>query len=377
MSVDSSNSNSPPNELVEGVPFGSNTIRLTIREWGIVLAIVLLVVTVLPSVWKAWERFEPGPDYRVPHALSNDYWVYERLVKHASDGNRILFIGDSVIWGEYVAPDQALAHALNEQFGSERFVNGGLNGSHPLALEGLVRYYTQRITNRRVILHCNLLWMSSPERDLQTKKAVSFNHPQLLPQLMRKIPAYKASASDRLGTVFDRAVPFRVWVHHLRVVDFEGLDLHTWSLEHPYENPLGRIEREIPAPSTELRHRPISWTERGIEQQDLPWIDLDTSLQWQAFRKTVHVLRKRKNQVFVIVGPFNEHLLVDDSREKYGALRQLVEQWLSREDIPCYVPPVLPSSEYGDLSHPLSAGYVRLAESILANPTFQQWSGDR
>jgi hypothetical protein len=219
--------------------------------------------------------------------------------------------------------------------------------------------------------------MSSPERDLQSKQTVSFNHPQLLPQLTRAIPAYHATFSQRLGAVCDRVLPFRRLVHHVRVEAFGGLDLPTWSLEHPYENPLAAIPLQMPQPSTELRHRPISWIERGIERQDLPWVELDTSLQWRAFRNTVALLRKRRNRVFVLVGPFNEHMLEKQSLDAYRTMKEEVERWLNRNEVPCLVPAPLPSSEYADASHPLDAGYARLAEMILADPGFQKWLEDR
>ena len=45
------------------------------------------------------------------------------------------------------------------------------------------------------------------------------------------------------------------------------------------------------------------------------WVDLGTSLQWRLFRAAVHTLLRRGNRVFVLVGPFNEHLLEADSLE--------------------------------------------------------------
>ena len=51
-------------------------------------------------------------------------------------------LGDSVVWGEYVAPDGTLSHFLNQEAeATNRFVNLGLNGLFPLAQEGLVDYY--------------------------------------------------------------------------------------------------------------------------------------------------------------------------------------------------------------------------------------------
>ena len=122
----------------------SNGIRLTGREWlGLGLfAVVLLVFA--PSLWHRTETFALEPDYRIPHDLSNDYWLYERYAGLAADHYDTLLIGDSVIWGEYVTRQETLSHYLNELAGQERYANLGLDGAHPLALGGLVEFYAEQ-----------------------------------------------------------------------------------------------------------------------------------------------------------------------------------------------------------------------------------------
>src|SRR6516162_5242304 len=66
----------PPAD-VDVVSF-SNSIRLTLREWLGVGAFTLLFVLFAPALWKHLQAFETGPDYRIPHDLSQDYWLYER-----------------------------------------------------------------------------------------------------------------------------------------------------------------------------------------------------------------------------------------------------------------------------------------------------------
>ena len=51
-----------------------------------------------------------------------------------------------------------------------------MNGLFPLAMEGLVQYYAGSLHGRKVILHCNVLWMTSPKADLSDKKKQDFNH---------------------------------------------------------------------------------------------------------------------------------------------------------------------------------------------------------
>lgn len=362
--------------VLHSTSFASNAIHLSPREWAVAIAIVLAVLLATPAVWKQIVRFEPQADFRVPYDLSNDYWTYERFVDTAIGRDQTLVIGDSVVWGEYVDPRHTLSHYFNELHGASRFANGGVNGTHPLALEGLVRYYAKDVRDTQVLLHCNLLWMSSKDRDLQIDKEVAFNHPRLVPQFVPRVPSYKAPVDERLGVAIDHRVAYRKWVRHLRVAHFDSLDVHTWTLEHPYENPLGQIRLASPEPHNRAHSEPISWTQRGIQPQDIPWIDLDTSLQWQAFRSTVATLRGRGNRVFVILGPFNEHLLTDESRERYRMMKQQAEAWLGENGVSHHAAALLPSDEYADASHPLADGYARLAREVSADEEFQTWLDD-
>jgi hypothetical protein len=356
--------------------FGSNEIRLTTSQWLVAIGLVLGTFAILPHAWKRIEPFEPPPDYRIPFVLSDDYWHYERWMDQLTDERRIPLIGDSAIWGEYVTPDETLSQFMNRQLETEQFANGGLNGTHPLALEGLVQHYCGSIRNRQVIVHCNLLWMSSAERDLQTEKELSFNHARLVPQLLRSIPAYRASTNDRIGNQIDHLFALRGLVHHWRIAHFDSLDLHSWSLEHPYDNPIVRLGHPLAATSRVPRHETISWTERGIEKQDMPWVEASTSLQFESFQRTIATLSARRNRVFVIIGPFNEHLLEPESARHYAVLKEDVAQWLTSESIPHHVAELLPSEEYGDASHPLAGGYRRLAQEIVGNESFQDWLGE-
>ena len=87
-----------------------------------------------------------------------------------ADPSAVLVVGDSVVWGEYVRKDGTLSHFLSQEDAEHTYVNAGINGQFPLALEGLVTHYGNAMTGRKVLLHCNLLWMSNPEADLSTEK---------------------------------------------------------------------------------------------------------------------------------------------------------------------------------------------------------------
>jgi hypothetical protein len=367
----------PPAPVAKSGPDESDGVELQLspREWGVVLIVVAVILVGTSPVWRAIERFTPDDQYRIPYPLSEDYAIYQRLSESVPE-DAILVAGDSVIWGEFTAPGETLTAAMNDRVSERPFRNGGLNGSHPLALEGLLRHYAGVQVGGQVILHCNLLWMSAAERDLSLdpKEDARVQHVRLIPQLTRRVPAYLASLDERLGTVVDRALPYRNWVHHLRIDAWDGLDLHTWTLEHPYANPLSRIStahREPSAPRHGLN--PPSWSKRGLQVQDLDWIPLETSVQWHAFRETVTLLQARRNRIFVLIGPFNEHLLTAASRARYRSRKQDVARWLTDQGIPFLAPEPLPSELYADASHPLAAGYARLANQLLQAPAFTSW----
>ena len=90
------------------VPFGVNAIRLGRRQWLIVAAIVLGCFLGIPRLWKRIERFDTGPDYRIPYALSDDYWLFERRLQGITDPTSVPVLGDSVVWGEYVRHEGTL-----------------------------------------------------------------------------------------------------------------------------------------------------------------------------------------------------------------------------------------------------------------------------
>src|SRR5262249_15446581 len=155
-------------------------VRLSRRQWLATLLIFGAFVLLTPRVWQWVERFDTGPDFRIPYLLSKDYWLYSRRLSQVAEPGKIIVLGDSVGWGEYVLPNGTLSHFLNQNTGErDRFVNGGLNGLFPLAEEGLIRYYSRSLQGEKIILHCNVLWMTSPKADLSSQKEEQFNHTRL------------------------------------------------------------------------------------------------------------------------------------------------------------------------------------------------------
>ena len=365
-------------KLVE-TPF-VNEVRLGPKQWALACAVVALVVVLTPRAWKRIERFETGADYRLPYALSKDYWLFQRWLGR-SRPEQIILLGDSVVWGEYVLPDGTLSHFLNEEAGGRPvFVNGGVDGLYPLALEGLIRYYGDPLRGRKVLVHCNLLWMSSARADLEDPKEDNLDHPRLLPQFFPRLPAYNADAADRLGAVVERTSGFLSWVEHVQSAYYDGRNLAEWTLAndggdppghpHAYRDPLAPITLKVPgAPKNDpkrgpqsRRHRP--WTSAGEGPAAFEWVALDRSFQWAGFRRLLDLLRERGNDVRVVVGPLNESMMTEESRKAYQKVRDEVAAWLTDAHIANAEPPTLPSALYADASHPLTEGYKLLAEQL-------------
>ncbi len=360
------------------VAFGSNCVRLSAYEWIFVGIVIFGLLCFGPILWERVEKFEPESNFRLPYELSNDYWLYRRYCRWAGSRHKIPLIGDSVIWGHFVSRNNTLSGHLNKIAVQEMFVNLGVDGIHPAALSGLLKYYGRDISDKKIILHFNPLWMSSGKHDLQTEKEFHFNHPRLVPQFTPRIPCYKASCSTRISAVVKRYITLPNWISHLNITYFQNMDVPTWTFENPCKNPFKAVTFRLPGidsyeqsestPQDTLRHMQ---PKNGIGGDGYQWVTPETSLQWSCFRRSIELLRERKNKVFVLVGPFNEHTLEGKSLETYQRLKSEIEQWLRQNNVAYYMPPALPAEFYRDASHPTSEGYKMLAKQLFKNESFQ------
>ncbi|MBN2589291.1 MAG: hypothetical protein JXA96_05490 [Sedimentisphaerales bacterium] len=347
------------------ISFSSNGVRLTFKQWIFAAIICITTIIALPSAWKLVEKFEPGDDYRQPYQLGSDYWFYERYSKVACMEYETVLLGDSVIWGHYVPKDKTLSHYLNELTSENKFANLGVDGMHPAALEGLVRYYGKAIQNKNVILHLNLLWLSSPKHDLQTEKEFRFNHPKLVSQFKTKIPCYTAPRLSRFVIALERPFSFPAWTSHLNISYFNNTNMPTWTMNNPYKNPLDNFSRNLPDEDTYQKIEESESSENKPAGGDFQWVQAETSLQWKFFRNTLEILQKRKNEILVLIGPFNEHMLSGESLDNYLKLKDEIEKWLKQNNISYYSPQTLPDEQYNDASHPTAEGYNTLAKELI------------
>jgi len=353
-------------------PYGSNDIRLSLREWLLVWFILTLAFVLPPIIFERLETFTPSSDYRIPEPYSRDYHLFSRLALDAAKKGAVLVLGDSVIWGQYVPQNETLSAFLTQESGGREFANLGVNGMHPAALAGLLRYHGAAIRNQDVILHCNLLWMSSPERDLQVRKDIPFNHPDLVPQFFPSIPSYRESFSHRVGVVIRRILPFYAWVSHVRITRMDNMDFANWTLQNPYGNPLTLLSSSR-SPVDDTRPDPVPWTQKNIALQNMEWVQPADSIQWQGFQKATRTLLDRGNRLLVLVGPFNVHILTEESRAQYERALTDVRDWLEAQELTCLSPPPLESEYYADASHPVAEGYRILSDEVLASDLVQSF----
>jgi lysophospholipase L1-like esterase len=92
-----------------------------------------------------------------------------------------------------------------------------------------------------------------------------------------------------------------------------------------------------------------------------------------AFQRVLAKLKERGNDVLVILGPFNEHMLAEDNRPAFRKTWDGISQWLTKNHIPNVTPEPLPSALYADASHPLTEGYALLAKRLYQSQQFREW----
>ena len=234
-------------------------------------------------------------------------------------------------------------------------------------MAGLIDNYGCPVAENDVILHCNFLWMSSKQHDLQTDKEFTFNHAELVPQFHPKIPCYRESISRRLGIAIGHRVPFFSWTRHMRIAYFEGNTLPKWTIDHPRANPTAAVTLELPSPNEPPSPPPIAkpWTEKRLARFNPEWVNLKTAFQWKRFQYTIETLQRRGNRVLVLIGPFNEHMLTPEGLKGYKQIESEAVEWFRTNRVDHFTFSTLPSECFADASHPLAEGYEIMARDLL------------
>lgn len=381
-------SNSPRPAIPLPLEMGS------LKVWIGIIVSVSIFVLVIPFLWKLREPVPKIPNLRLPYDLSKDYWLYRHWINKYSGTNdlsRIYILGDSVIWGEFVDRDSTLSAHLNASPLGEQFeyINAGINGLYPVALQGLVPHTFSLNKSQRLILQINLLWMSNPEADLQTPKEQSLNHVALLPQFTQKIPPYRASFENRAGIIWTRHFPFSEWVQHLQIAYFKNKSLQDWTTDsgvswppdypNAHANPMSQIKNtkliepaEDPSRGDHSdRHRP--WFDKGMSQSTMNWVPVESSLQYRAIQNIINFLKSRKVDFFVLIGPLNAHMMDLESQAGLAAVEMRLAETLAGLGVVHMRAKTLLSEQYADTSHPLNSGYQSLADQLVNNSDFLNW----
>ncbi len=343
-----------------GPEFERPALELTLREW---LASALIVTAILAAATRFPFR-ESAPvvdrDYRIPYALSTRYDLYRRYTTLGAAQYPTLLVGDSVVWGQCARRDDTLAHHLNDLVRQPRFLNVGLDGMHPVALAELLQYHAPAIANTRVILQFDPLWLLMEGPSSPDTPSMIYNRPNLVPRLAAHFSGPFRDAASLSWSHLIRNSAIREWGE--RLADAR-LDFIAWSLDHPYENPVKAITAALPPSEDSHPQRLTHWD----YEQRVPnrWADLAEDHEWAAFLRILTLLRSRGNNVLVLLGPMNEHMMTPETRDSYRSLRSRMEEILRSKGVPTFLPSLLPTEQFADICHPLGSGYATLAREML------------
>ena len=84
-----------------------------------------------------------------------------------------------------------------------------------------------------------------------------------------------------------------------------------------------------------------------------------------AFAELAKLLRSRGNEVTVILGTINPYMQGKETLARYRQVRARAAEILTGAGFKVIDLPELPSEDYADASHPLPAGYAKLADFIV------------
>ncbi len=170
-------------------------------------------------------------------------------------------------------------------------------------MEGLVEYYAAALRDRPVIVHCNLLWMTSPKADLSTDEGR---------EVQSSPPGAAVPAADIPATGPTRPRGWAWWpsatwafspgwsTWRSPISARRAFPAGRWkrttasrrAARTPGATRLSQITLAVPGepqrrPATAARESPRHkpWTAGGGKPTRFDWVGLDQSLQWQAFQR--------------------------------------------------------------------------------------------
>ncbi|MDD2479140.1 MAG: hypothetical protein PHS31_04540 [Victivallaceae bacterium] len=360
-------------------PFSSNAVRLSNKELVVTAIFIIIVVLFLaPYIWFKMEKIDTSGQFRLASKHRANYWLYRHWVADATKNHPVIFLGDSVVWGMYVNNDNTIPAKINQALGKKTVANLAIDGLHSIATKGLLENYASAIRDKKVIVHYNPLWMQSKitdlshiavindEEDRDMDRAPQINHPRLIPQFSQEITAYNEGFSEKAGVLRERYIPFFALLNHIRLSFFNNDDFKQWIIDHPNENPLTKIALTIDACERDKnKNYDRDWETSGMTKQNWPWLEPEESLQWKAFQQIVQLLKKRNNEICIMIGPINPYMLTAESLKRYRALQQEICAWLKSQNVEYVLVKDMPPKMYADASHPLADGYDLIVKQLL------------
>ena len=344
---------------LRNIPDNANGLVLKPWELAVTAAVVLaLALAVLPYCWQKCSRIEVPPGFRLAEDLRDDYYGYRMVADAVCRKYPSVFIGDSVIWGKYVDNGNTLPELVNRESGKDGIGNLAVDGLHPVAMETLIRDCGGGIRGKQVYLYWNPLWMNTPLYDLSGTDEFSINHPRLLPQFDRSFKSYRAGFGDRWSAFLEQKVPFAAWMRHFRAAYCANRDVKKVIAAGD------KFAHYDPAERRPLVNGKATWEQNGIKKQNWPWVGIGNSRQYAALRHVIALLQERGNRVTAVLGTVNPHMQTPESLERYHKLRAEVKADLKNSGVKFIELPELASGEYADASHPLAAGYRKLARHM-------------
>lgn len=354
----------------------SIAIPLGLRQWLVVIGLAVAIVVAIPRVWKRQEQFDPHESWRMPVALTEDYWQWNRWLEETQEQGRIPMLGDSVVWGEFARPTETLSMQLsgvaNENGTTASFANLGLKGLYPIAMERLVDRYSPK--HCAVVLF-NPIWMTSPRRDLQESNPDGMNHSLLVPQWSSP-PAYQATFEERISRSMNLRLDSWQWRQHWRLDDLEGKDWATWSMRHPHLMPWQATDCSVREPEDEPQSQVPNAASRNVARtstlRTYEWVDVGSSLQWDAFERMLVKLSQRGVAVSVLVTSLDPSGRTEAcvSRE-YELVDQVMARVVGTGATAIRIAPQ--PAWMADASHPTPDGYRAQATLLWSDSEFRSW----
>jgi hypothetical protein len=341
----------------------------------ILITIIIAAVMALTYILPLTIDYDFTENYRIPHSMNEDYYLYKKYSKHVSSTDLIQVIGDSVIWGHYVDKDNTLTAHLNKTVEAidpdlphKKFMNMGLEGIFPAAMTGLIEKFSAGLKNKKIIVGFNLLWISSSKHDLSGEAENNINHKRLLPQVYPKIPAYNPNIEERLSAIISRSMPL-ILIEHIKMNRFREKNFYLWTMDHPHNS----IINYFSGTSSDIYSPPPVMKLDHTDKQNINWTDLDKSVQWEFMLKTLIRLKKNKNDIFILITPFNTYMITDESSNKYYSIISNIREELTGIGMNFIIPEIHEKNFFADSSHFTSEGYRFIAESILNNDEFKKF----